>query len=56
MLRDLIWLFKIPTGTRKNFFEICRQFGNAPSKMFASPVLSLLVSLPAGRYLLSVGV
>jgi hypothetical protein len=30
-------LFKIPTATRKNFVQICRQFGHAPSKMLASP-------------------
>jgi len=26
-------------GTQKNFFEIYRQFGNTPSKRFASPGL-----------------
>ena len=31
-LQDLILLFKIPMGTRKNFFEINRQFGSTPSK------------------------
>jgi hypothetical protein len=25
-------LFEIPVGTRKNFFEIYRQFGRSPSK------------------------
>jgi len=34
--RDLTLFFKIPTGTRKKFFEICRQFEHAPSKTFAS--------------------
>jgi len=34
--RDLTLFFKIPTGTLKNFFEIYRQFGHAPSKTFAS--------------------
>jgi len=37
--RGLILLFKIPIGTGKNFYEICRQFGHAPSNMFASAVL-----------------
>ena len=36
-LKDLIFLFKIPTCTRKNFFEIYKQFGHAPSKIFAIP-------------------
>ena len=36
-LQDLILLFKIPLGTRKNMFEISRQFGHAPSNSFASP-------------------
>jgi len=53
MLQDLILLFLIPTGTRKNFFEIYKQFGNGLSRLFTSPAPSLLVSLPAGRYLLS---
>jgi len=30
-------LFKISMGTRKNFFEICRQFGHAPLKKFRQP-------------------
>jgi hypothetical protein len=38
-LQDLIFFFKIYTPTRKNFFEICWQFGHAPSENFASPVL-----------------
>ena len=42
MLNYLILLFKIPMGTRKNFFEIYRQFGHAPSKAFVSPVLDIL--------------
>jgi len=29
-------------GTRKDFFEICRQFGVAPSKRFASPGLQVI--------------
>lgn len=38
-LQDLIVIFKIPTGTRKNFIEINRQIGHAASKRFASPGL-----------------
>jgi len=30
--QNLILLFKLPMGTRKNFFEIYRQFGHVPSK------------------------
>jgi hypothetical protein len=37
--QDLILLFKIPKGLRKNFFEMYRQFGHTPSKRFASPSL-----------------
>ena len=33
-------LFKIPKGTRNNFFEMYRQFGLAPSKRFACPAPS----------------
>jgi len=29
--QTLILIFKIHVGTRKNFFEISRQFGHAPS-------------------------
>jgi hypothetical protein len=36
-LQDLIFLFKILMGTRKNFFELCRRFGHADSEMLASP-------------------
>jgi len=35
--QDLILVLKIPMGSRKNFFEIYRQFGHAPSK--SSPAL-----------------
>ena len=38
-LLDLILLYKIPIGTRKDFLEVYRQFGQAPSKRFASPGL-----------------
>jgi hypothetical protein len=30
-LQDIILLFKIPVGTRKDFFEIYRLFGHALS-------------------------
>ena len=39
-LQDLILLFRISVGTRKNFFKIYRQFGHTPSKSFARPDLS----------------
>ena len=35
----LTLIFKFPMAMRKNFFEIYRQFGHAPSKMHASPGL-----------------
>jgi hypothetical protein len=38
-LKNVTFLFKIPTGTRKNFFKFYKQFGHAPSKIFASPLL-----------------
>jgi hypothetical protein len=41
-IQDLILLFKIPMGTPKDFFEVCRQFG----QRFASPGL---VGRLAGR-------
>jgi hypothetical protein len=31
-LQDLILLLKIPMRTRKDFFEVYKQFGHAPSK------------------------
>ena len=44
-LQGLVWLFKIPTGTRKDFFEICRQFRRAPAlnlgKTYPSGTLSI---------------
>ena len=36
--QHLILFFIFPMGTRKNFFEIYRQFGHASLKRFASPV------------------
>jgi len=36
-LEDLIRLFKIPLSTPKDLFEICKQIGHAPSKIFANP-------------------
>jgi hypothetical protein len=41
-LEDLILPFKIPMGTRKNFFEVYGQFRCAPSKGFARPGLCRL--------------
>ena len=38
-LQDLIQIFKIPMGTRKCFFGICRKFGQAPSWRLASPAV-----------------
>jgi len=35
--KDLIFLFKIPVGTSREFFEIDIQFEHPPSKGFASP-------------------
>jgi len=35
-----MFLFKISTGTRKHFFEICKQFGHAPSETFANSGIS----------------
>jgi len=51
-LRVLILLFKIPMGTRMDFFEIYRQFGLAPSKWFTSPVTvtTLQVGRPRNRW------
>jgi hypothetical protein len=38
-LEDLISLFKIPMGARKNSFDIYRQMEHGPSKRFAKPGL-----------------
>jgi hypothetical protein len=38
-LQNLIFLFKIPIDTRKDFFKTYIQFGYPPSKRFASPDL-----------------
>jgi hypothetical protein len=35
--KDLILLFKISKGMRRDFFEIYRQYVGAPPKRFASP-------------------
>jgi hypothetical protein len=35
-------LIKIPFGMRKDFFEVYGQFGQAPSRRFASPALGPL--------------
>ena len=41
-LQDLILLFKIPIGTREDFLEFYAQFGQVPSKSFASSAVHLL--------------
>ena len=38
---DLILLFRIPMGTRKDLSGIYTQFGHAPSKGLASPAVSI---------------
>jgi len=38
-LQNFIFLFNIPTGVRKDFFKIYRQFGYPPSKRFVNPGL-----------------
>jgi len=40
--QDLILLFKIPTGKRKDFFEMYRKCGHGPSWSFASHAVSSL--------------
>ena len=42
--QDLIFHFETPMGTPKNVFEIYEQFGQAPSKTFASPILTGLLN------------
>ena len=42
-LQDLILLFKIPMATQKSL-QIYRHFGHAPSKLFASPAVSKVVT------------
>ena len=34
--KSLFFSLKIPTGTQKNVFEICKKFGHAPAEGFAS--------------------
>ena len=43
-LHDLTLRLKIPMSTLKNFFEIYRKFGHAPSKSFDSPVSDYIIS------------
>jgi len=38
-------LFKIPHGNANGFFEIYRQFGNAPSQHFARLLILLSTSV-----------
>jgi hypothetical protein len=49
-LQDIILLFRIPTGTRKHFFEIYKQFGHTPSKRFASPNLRHMPNVQEESY------
>ena len=42
-LHDLTLRLKIPMSTLKNFFEIYRKFGHAPSKRFVNSVLAVTV-------------
>jgi hypothetical protein len=42
-LRDLILLFEISIGTRKNFVQIYRQFGHAHTKTFTITYVGLEV-------------
>jgi hypothetical protein len=48
--KDPILLFKIPMGTRKDFFEIFKQFGHVPSESFASPALLITKAKNSRRY------
>ena len=48
ILKDLILFFKIPMGTRKNVFEIYRQFVHTPSETFCNP--GLAVTLHASKF------
>ena len=41
--QDLILFFKIPCVTRNNLLDTYRQFGHAPSKGIASPVMNYTV-------------
>ena len=47
-LQDLILVFKIPMGTWKDFFEICKQLRHAPSKWIASPAVGPTLRLHYG--------
>ena len=51
-LQDFIVHFKIPTGKRKDFFEIYRKFGHTPSEGLPSPVLEYPTVDKAARYCL----
>ena len=48
--KDHNLLFKIPIGTRKNFFETFKQFGHVPSGSFASPALFITKAKNPRRY------
>jgi len=49
-LQDLILLFKIPMGTRNNFFEIYGKFGHGPSEKINQPCPKALPSNTSGKY------
>ena len=46
---NLIFLLKIPMGSRKNIFEACIQFGYAVSKRFASPDIVVVPTVKPRR-------
>jgi len=48
--KPLLCYSKLPLGTRKNFFDIYKQLGHAPSQMFASPALASSLSFCTPYY------
>jgi len=46
--QELILFLKIPKGTPNNFLDMYRQFGHAPLKGIASPVMKCIVMSFAG--------
>jgi len=42
-LQELNLFFKIPVDKENDFFEFHKHFGQAPSKMFASPGLGFFL-------------
>ena len=49
-LQELIFLFKLPTGTRKDFFEVYRQFGHATSESLVSAGKNFCLTQGSTRY------